>query len=70
MAQTKRLLTESDIVNDLRTRAMSTSQRDIARKLAMSPQFICDVLQGRRSVTESLARQMGYSRQVFYERSK
>ena len=44
------------------------SQQAWARENGISPQFVCDVLQGRRAPTERLARALGYRRVVSFER--
>lgn len=45
----------------------ASSQKDVARRFGFSPQFIHDVLAGRRHVTGTLAALMGYQRHVVYQ---
>ena len=40
-----------------------------AKLKGFSAQFICDVLAGRRNVTDSLAQAMGYERRIIFVRS-
>ncbi len=42
------------------------SQKAAAKKLGCSPQFINDVLQGRREMTETLAARLGFKRVVTF----
>lgn len=60
--------TEKYLVQTLRLRARKTSQVQVAKELGLSPAFICDVLKGRREVTERLARKMGYRKIVEFEK--
>lgn len=41
-----------------------------AREYGVSPQFLSDVIRGRRNVTENLARALGYTRIIEFEKSK
>ena len=43
------------------------SQDTLARALNISPQYLCDVLKGRRSVSANLAQKLGYRRRVMFE---
>lgn len=65
-----RPLSEWDLVNNALTDAcvLAGSQQAWARENGVSPQFVCDVLQGRRAPTERLARALGYRRVVSFER--
>lgn len=45
------------------------SQRNLAKKLGVSPMFICDVLKGRRDPGEKLLSAMGFEREVVVHRS-
>lgn len=48
----------------------ATSQKAVAARLGFSPQFIHDVLAGRRRVTDTLAALMGYERLVVYRKGR
>lgn len=50
--------------------AVAGSQAAWAAENGISPQFVCDVLQGRRAPTERLARALGYKRIVSFVRIK
>jgi len=44
------------------------SQRNLAKKLKVSPMFICDVLKERRDPGEKLLSAMGFERTVIIKR--
>jgi plasmid maintenance system antidote protein VapI len=56
----------SEVIKELKRRVGKTSQKEVAAALRMSPQFINDVLKGRREMSENLARSLGYIRVVNY----
>lgn len=66
----KRALSEWEIVNNVLADAcvVAGSQQAWAHENGISPQFVCDVLQGRRAPTERLARALGYRRVVSFKR--
>jgi len=43
------------------------SQLAAARKLDVSPAYLSDILNGNRSISDQVARKLGYRRVVFYE---
>lgn len=47
---------------------LGLTQEEWAKLKGFSAQFICDVLAGRRNVTDSLAKAMGYERVVVFRR--
>lgn len=65
-------LSEWELVNNVLADAcvVAGSQAAWAAENGISPQFVCDVLQGRRAPTERLARALGYRRVVSFERIK
>lgn len=63
-------ITEKQIVAELKEWTLRTTQAYVADRLNLSPAFICDVLKGRREVTERLAKKLGYRRVVQFERVK
>lgn len=42
-------------------------QCEWARQHKVSPQFVCDVVHGRRAVTETIADALGYDRKIVFE---
>jgi hypothetical protein len=42
------------------------SQKEVAKLLGVSAQYVCDVLAGRREVSEKLGRALGYQRVVSF----
>jgi predicted transcriptional regulator len=61
-------VTNKQIVQMLRNVVRMKSQREVADDLGLSPAFVCDVLKGRREVTERLAKKMGYRKVVEFEK--
>lgn len=47
-----------------------SSQREAAKSYGVTPQFINDVLRGRREITSRLAEAMGFKRRTVFERVK
>lgn len=43
------------------------NQKSLAKQLRVSPQYLCDVLKGRRAVTKRFAEQLGFRRTIVYE---
>lgn len=67
----RRSLSEWELVNNALSDAcvVAGSQKAWAQENGISPQFVCDVLQGRRAPTDRLARALGYRRVVSFERT-
>ena len=61
---------ETYVLQELRQQVALSSQKDVAAKYRVSPQFICDVLKKRRPVSSDLAKAMGYTRVAKFERRK
>lgn len=61
-------LTETEMRMALARLCRQTTQRDVAKRFCFTPQFISDVLAGRRYVTDALARAMGYERVTRFRR--
>lgn len=51
-----------DVLMELARECKRTSQKATAKRLGFTPQFINDVLNGRRKITDNLAAKMGYQR--------
>jgi len=45
------------------------SQRNLAKRLGISPMFICDVLKGRRDPGDKMLKAMGFERRVSIRRT-
>jgi hypothetical protein len=57
--------TSAEVIAVLRSEcARSGGQNVWARGHGFSPQYVCDVLRGRRDVSEAMANALGYFRQV------
>ena len=66
----RRQISEWDLVNNALADACAVagSQQAWAAAHGISPQFVCDVRQGRRAPTDRLARALGWRRVVSFER--
>ena len=69
---TRRALSEWQLVNNVLADAVAVagSQAAWAAENGISPQFVCDVLQGRRAPTARLADALGYRRVISFEKIK
>jgi len=43
-------------------------EKEVAGELQVTPQYICDILKGRREISEALAIRLGYKRVTQYVR--
>ncbi len=57
-----RSYTEAQLLNSLREAIRAKTQRQLAAELGFTPQFINDVLKGRREFTENLANALGFEK--------
>lgn len=53
----------------LRNLAKAETQRGLAKRLKITPQYLCDVLNGRREPKRVLAR-LGYRQVILYEKDQ
>ena len=61
--------TESQLVEELKSKTdRKAGVKRTAADLGVSSQFVCEVIAGRRSITERLARAMGYRVVIEFER--
>ena len=44
------------------------TQKQVAAKMKITPQFLNDVLKGRREISERVARGLGYTRKIVFEK--
>ena len=51
-----------------RERAGGMCEKEVAGELQVTPQYICDILKGRREISEALAIRLGYKRVTQYVR--
>jgi phage portal protein BeeE len=64
------MLTEQEFVGELADYVQRClNQRTAAKELGVSPQYLNDVLNGRRAPGEKLTRAMGYSRLTYYQQA-
>ena len=59
------------LLNILRKRTNGKTQREVAEELGISPTYLCDILSGKRNISNNLAKKLGFSKiTVLYERKK
>lgn len=56
------MIEESEVIKQIGQLAAASSQKAVAKELKVHPQVICDVLQGRRNISQRLASALGYRR--------
>jgi plasmid maintenance system antidote protein VapI len=55
-----------DPLQMLKAECKKSSQSKVAKRLGVSRQFICDVLKGRRDITDRLLEGLGVEKRVTY----
>ena len=60
--------TEAILISDLRRIVSESSQKEVADRMRLTPQYINDVLHRRRPVSGAMAKKLGYKRVVVFER--
>jgi len=61
-------MTEDQLVEGIRRLVDKSSQKEVAERLGVAPQFLCDVLKRRRNVSETLAEALGYKREFMFRK--
>lgn len=62
-----RMINEARMRQLIADRAAEVSQKTLAERAGVSPQYLCDVLKGRRDVSAQMAERFGYRRVVTFE---
>jgi plasmid maintenance system antidote protein VapI len=57
---------ENKALLELRRRVLLSSQTEAAKNLKITPGLICHILKGRREISETLAKRLGYKRVTQY----
>lgn len=61
------MFTHDDMLAILRHRcAEAGGQKPFAMSIGYSPQYLSDILQGRKDVSRNLARQLGFERKIVF----
>jgi hypothetical protein len=60
-------MTELQLLKLLRKQVRASSLGEVAKTLSVTPQYLCDVLKGRRGISDRLASNMGFIRRVTFE---
>jgi hypothetical protein len=63
----KRFLTTGDVMQLLKKAQGAGSARTLAKKIGVTPQFLCDVYRGRRDLGEQIPSFLGLVKRVTYE---
>jgi plasmid maintenance system antidote protein VapI len=58
------------MLQTLLAKVHGSTQKKAAEELGVSSQFLNDVLRGRREISATLAKAMGYQRRTIFERIK
>lgn len=59
--------TEEQMRQLIADKAAEVSQKTLAERAGVSPQYLCDVLKGRRDVSAQMAERFGYMRVITFE---
>lgn len=59
-------LRQEDLLARLAHECKQTSQKAVAARLKISPQYLSDILHGRREPSSAVAAKMGFTRVVTY----
>jgi len=57
-----------DLIDLLWRESHKRTQKDVAKDLGISPQYLSDILKGRREISTEIARRLGFERVVTYVR--
>lgn len=63
----RRLITERDLVALVREEVNLSAQNKTAERIGVSPQYINDLIRGRREPSQKIASAFGYKRIVVFE---
>jgi len=63
-------VTEKFLINELRLEVAEpkNNQRIVAQRYDIHPTILCDVLAGRRPIPEALAKKMGFTKVIRFEK--
>lgn len=59
-------ITPDDLVAAMLSEIVGSTQKELARKINITEQFLSDVLKGRRAVTDVIAKYYGFRRACFF----
>lgn len=63
-----RLISEYEMWNVLLSLTQKDGQKSLAKSLKISPQYLCDVLQEKRKISDKLAEKLGYKKLVYFKK--
>ena len=64
MASFGDVTTDDDLCDMIRAMPGTSGQKAV--NLGISPQYLCDILNGRRDISSNVARRLGYERAVVF----
>lgn len=50
------------LLDILQKKTIDKTQREVAKELGISYQYLNDILQGRRNISDNIAKRLGYTR--------
>jgi transcriptional regulator with XRE-family HTH domain len=59
---------QSQLIKVIKSYVACSSQKKVARHLNITPQYLNDILHGRRDISEQVADRLGYRRLVVFEK--
>lgn len=63
-----KVLTEQDVIAVLRKRVDASSQVKVAAEMGIHPSMMNDLIHGRRAVSDRIAKKLGYTKKVVYQK--
>lgn len=61
---------QDDLIRILRAAVVLSNQKTVAANIGCSQQFLCDILKGRRPVTDRIANSIGFERREYFVKLK
>lgn len=56
------------VLKTIQAKVTRTSQREVAIEMGVSPQYISDILAGRRAVSEAVAGKLGFEKSCVWKK--
>lgn len=61
---------QEDIVRIIKSAVVLSNQKTVAANIGCSQQFLCDILKGRRQISDRIAEALGFQRREYYVDTK
>ena len=59
---------ESWLLDLIQEKSYDVGQKALAEQVGVSPQYMCDVLAGKRRISDNLSRKFGFARVTYFVR--